>query len=639
MVARTVFLDELVMAACADGARQVVLLGAGFDTRAFRLPWPPGVRCFELDTRDVLDSKQQVLTAQHAVPGCERVTVPGDLRGDWPAALRAAGLRPDQPTGWVAEGLLVYLSPDDVDQLLDRATSLSAPGSRLGLTFRNRAPADQASPAVALRRSAAPDDPVGWLAGHGWAARLTGAREVLQAHGRAVPAAPPDARTGHRPRALLIGATLDPTLPRSRPARPRRRPASAAPRPHLATPDGREVAADRPLPVLLSQALVAFTIEFDNESEHQIQHRTTRGPAAGSPGPWLVSQAMWANFMRFIPPGGVPLRDVSALATITNLAGLQRWGYVTVEPDPADGRAKPPRLDWVVRPTAAGERAQYIWRPLRDEIERRWRNRFGAGQISALTGSLRALARQTGLVLPPYLPVVGVYPSDHGTWLAAGRQAGRGVGPGLPALLSHALLAFAIDVERGSPLTMVVGSGALRVLTPEPVRVADLPLQAGLSKEAISVALGLLERGGYAVTEPDPAARRGRVARLTARGQQAQQDQQRLVSAVEQRWRDQFGAAHIEGASRHAARAVRQRRRAAADRGGPAALSGRLAGAPALPEPDRGAAGRPGRRAAVLPDGLAPRRLPRRKLNGMWWRITRGLVRSRLDVLPVEPGR
>lgn len=41
VVARTVFLDELVLAACADGTRQVVLLGAGFDTRSFRLPWPP----------------------------------------------------------------------------------------------------------------------------------------------------------------------------------------------------------------------------------------------------------------------------------------------------------------------------------------------------------------------------------------------------------------------------------------------------------------------------------------------------------------------------------------------------------------------------------------------------------------------
>jgi methyltransferase (TIGR00027 family) len=255
VVARTVFLDELIMDACAGGCRQVVLLGAGFDTRAFRLPWPPGVRCFELDTRDVLDTKEQVLTAQHAMPGCERITVPGDLRDDWPAALRAAGLRPAEPTAWVAEGLLVYLTPDDVDQLLDRVTSLSAPGSRLGLTFRNRAPADHTSPAVALRRSAAPDDPVGWLAGHGWAAQVTGARAVLQAHGRAVPPGPAGGQAGRQRRALLISATLD-----TAPHRPGRTAASATPRPRaVPQPGGGAPVADRPLPALLAQALVAFT--------------------------------------------------------------------------------------------------------------------------------------------------------------------------------------------------------------------------------------------------------------------------------------------------------------------------------------------------------------------------------------------
>ena len=132
IVARTVFLDELITAACTDGVRQVVLLGAGFDTRAFRLPWPPGVRCFELDTGDVLAAKQQVLTEQGAVAGCGRIVVPTDLGGDWPPAVRAAGLDPAQPAIWVAEGLLVYLSPDQVDRLLDEVTSLSAPASRLG---------------------------------------------------------------------------------------------------------------------------------------------------------------------------------------------------------------------------------------------------------------------------------------------------------------------------------------------------------------------------------------------------------------------------------------------------------------------------------------------------------------------------
>ena len=94
VVGRTVFLDELLAEASQRGCRQVVLLGAGFDTRAFRLSWPPGTRCFEVDTPDVLGPKDEVLATTSAAPACERVVVPCDLRGDWPPALLAAGPGP-----------------------------------------------------------------------------------------------------------------------------------------------------------------------------------------------------------------------------------------------------------------------------------------------------------------------------------------------------------------------------------------------------------------------------------------------------------------------------------------------------------------------------------------------------------------
>ncbi|HTA47429.1 MAG TPA: hypothetical protein VK789_33535 [Bryobacteraceae bacterium] len=56
--------------------------------------------------------------------------------------------------------------------------------------------------------------------------------------------------------------------------------------------------ADRlPLSALLSQALVAFAIEFDNEFEHQTPHRTTNhgSTAASGSAPWLVSMTMWTK--------------------------------------------------------------------------------------------------------------------------------------------------------------------------------------------------------------------------------------------------------------------------------------------------------------------------------------------------------
>ena len=166
------------------------------------------------------------------------------------------------------------------------------------------------------------------------------------------------------------------------------------------------MAAGASLSRLLSQVLIAFTVEFDNEFEQQMAHSTTWGPAAHSGrGPWLASMAMWTNFMQFIDAGGVPARAVEGLARLTNLPGMQRWGYVTVGPDPAHSTPEPPRSDWTVRPTAAGRRAQAVWRPLAGRIETRWQQRFGTDQISGLSAALRVLASQFDMELPLYLPV------------------------------------------------------------------------------------------------------------------------------------------------------------------------------------------------------------------------------------------
>src|SRR5262249_54799214 len=58
---RTRFFDDELRAACAAGCRQVVVLAAGLDTRAFRLEWPVGARLFELDVAEVLAFKERVL--------------------------------------------------------------------------------------------------------------------------------------------------------------------------------------------------------------------------------------------------------------------------------------------------------------------------------------------------------------------------------------------------------------------------------------------------------------------------------------------------------------------------------------------------------------------------------------------------
>jgi methyltransferase (TIGR00027 family) len=149
MAARTKFFDEFFLTATGGGnsadatgggnsadatgggIRQVVILAAGLDARAYRLPWPAGTVVYEIDQPEVIAFKTTTLAGLGAEPTADRRTVAIDLRQDWPTALREAGFDPDRPTAWIAEGLLGYLPPEAQDRLLDNVTALSTAGSRI----------------------------------------------------------------------------------------------------------------------------------------------------------------------------------------------------------------------------------------------------------------------------------------------------------------------------------------------------------------------------------------------------------------------------------------------------------------------------------------------------------------------------
>jgi methyltransferase (TIGR00027 family) len=193
IVLRTRFFDDwLVSIVASEDLRQVVLLGAGLDTRAFRLPWPEGCVVFELDRAPVLAQKTEVLERAEAVPRCERKTVVADLRDEWTVALAQAGFDRGRPAAWLLEGLLFYLPGDDVTRLLDAVTELASPGSQLGFDIVNVAvlTSPYTRPWVAMQAAAgAPwlgtmEDPVGFLAERGWGARLSQAGQTDANHGR-----------------------------------------------------------------------------------------------------------------------------------------------------------------------------------------------------------------------------------------------------------------------------------------------------------------------------------------------------------------------------------------------------------------------------------------------------------------------
>ena len=94
---RTRFFDTYFGKAAAAGVRQVVLLAAGLDSRAYRLDWPAETVVFELDQPQVLEFKRDVLGGH--TPTANRREIAVDLRKDWPQALQDSGLtrRPHRP--------------------------------------------------------------------------------------------------------------------------------------------------------------------------------------------------------------------------------------------------------------------------------------------------------------------------------------------------------------------------------------------------------------------------------------------------------------------------------------------------------------------------------------------------------------
>ena len=131
---RTKWFDEFFIAAGANGIEQSVILAAGLDARAWRLPWVDGSVVYEIDQPKVLEFKAETLArARRPARRSRYVAVPIDLRHDWPKALRDAGFDPSEPTAWAAEGLLPYLPAEAQDLLFERIHVHSARDSRIAV--------------------------------------------------------------------------------------------------------------------------------------------------------------------------------------------------------------------------------------------------------------------------------------------------------------------------------------------------------------------------------------------------------------------------------------------------------------------------------------------------------------------------
>jgi methyltransferase (TIGR00027 family) len=180
IVVRTRFWDEALLRVTGRPAvRQVVLVAAGMDARAYRLDWPAGVTVYELDQPAVMEAKDRLLAGD--TPRARRVPVGVDLTEDWPSALTASGFDATVASVWLMEGLLQYLDEAEVRALFARVDELSAPGSVLLYDVVGRTLLQSQAMAGLVKSMATQGAP--WLFGsdnpgelaerHGWRAAVT----------------------------------------------------------------------------------------------------------------------------------------------------------------------------------------------------------------------------------------------------------------------------------------------------------------------------------------------------------------------------------------------------------------------------------------------------------------------------------
>ena len=140
ILARTAYFDDLVKQALKERIPQVVFLGAGYDTRAYRfVDLSKETRIFELDIQTTQRSKMDLLK-KGDIPIPENLTFVAinfkiDSLSD---VLLEGGFRETLKTLFIWEGVTYYLPPKVVDQTMHAIRSVSLPGSTIGFDYVSR---------------------------------------------------------------------------------------------------------------------------------------------------------------------------------------------------------------------------------------------------------------------------------------------------------------------------------------------------------------------------------------------------------------------------------------------------------------------------------------------------------------------
>jgi hypothetical protein len=117
--------------------------------------------------------------------------------------------------------------------------------------------------------------------------------------------------------------------------------------------------------------------------------------------------------MRYVADEPMTAGELEARARIrTNLDGMRRWGYLTIDGTARKIHKGNPGPDAVLRATIAGLRTRQVWPSLPARVEQRWHDRFGGGALAALRGALEPLATAPDGGPPPLFGGLEPYPDN-----------------------------------------------------------------------------------------------------------------------------------------------------------------------------------------------------------------------------------
>jgi hypothetical protein len=285
----------------------------------------------------------------------------------------------------------------------------------------------------------------------------------------------------------------------------------------------------------LSVALVAFTIECDNEFEARFMARGHTGS---------LSLVGWLNLLQYLAHSPRSVAEIcdrtytSATQLGFAIGCIERWGYVEVTlkgrqapratKSEGWGSARRITLDTQLTPREKGQVALELWPEVVEAVEGRWQARHGAA-LEAVAREVSAVAMAPGLAMPEGLPSGWM----RGDW----RQFPPGEpsdAPGrrFPVLIGQALLAMTILYEQRRRLPLALAANTLRVIHDGGTPVSQLHSLSGISPELTGPQCRVLVRHGLGELTDDPH-RRGKSVRLTAGGTRAQREYAHTLDEVQ----------------------------------------------------------------------------------------------------------